>query len=79
MENLRQALMRKNISVKSYAEFLGVSEKTVQNKLRGKTDFSLSEFQKTCNILFPEYNPNYLFALDNSNINGGKKTTNSAQ
>lgn len=63
-KNLRNALYQKNVSIKSYAEFLGVNVKTVQNKLSGVTDFTYPEFQKTCKILFPEYNTDYLFAED---------------
>ena len=33
--NLKSILYRKNIAIKQYAEFLGVSEKTAQNKLHG--------------------------------------------
>ena len=40
---------------------LGIGEKTVQNKLTGKTDFTYPEFRKTCTLLF-EYNADYLFA-----------------
>lgn len=64
MENLRDALRRKNITLKAYAEFLGVTEKTLQNKINGKTDFSYMEFKRTCDLLLPEYNPAYLFAAD---------------
>ena len=53
--NLRMALRQKGISVKQYAEVLGIGEKTVQNKLTGKTDFTYPEFRKTCTLLF-EYN-----------------------
>ena len=59
--NLRMALRQKGISVKQYAEVLGIGEKTVQNKLTGKTDFTYPEFSKTCTLLF-EYNADYLFA-----------------
>lgn len=59
--NLRTALYRKGISVKQYAEFLGVGEKTVQNKMKGETDFTYPEFKKTCSLLLPEYNADYLF------------------
>ena len=62
--NLRSALKQKRISIKQYAEFLGVSEKTVQNKINGNTDFTYPEFKKTCTLLFPEYNPDYLFATE---------------
>lgn len=59
--NLRNVLYQKGISVKQYAEFLGISEKTVQNKLQGVTAFSYPEFKKTCSLLLPEYNADYLF------------------
>lgn len=59
--NLRMALHQKGISAKQYADILGVGEKTVQNKLTGKTDFTYPEFRKTC-TLFREYNADYLFA-----------------
>lgn len=39
-DNLRTALRQRGISVKQYAEILGIGEKTVQNKLTGKTDFT---------------------------------------
>lgn len=59
--NLRNALFQKGISMKQYAEFLGVGEKTVQNKMKGATDFTYPEFKKTCTLLLPEYNADYLF------------------
>lgn len=59
--NLRNALYQKGISTKQYAEILGVAEKTAQNKLTGKTDFTFREFKMTCAVLF-EYNADYLFA-----------------
>ena len=51
-DNLRTALQKKGISVKRYAEVLGIGEKTVQNKLTGRTDFTYPEFRKTCTLLF---------------------------
>ena len=60
--NLKFALQKKGISLKKYAEFLGVGERTVQNKLNGSTDFTYLEFKKTCTLLLPEYNADYLFA-----------------
>lgn len=60
--NLRKALFDKNISIKSYAEFLNISEKTAQNKLNGASEFTFSEVEKTTRILFPEFNWTYLFA-----------------
>lgn len=59
-KNLKTVLNRKNITLKEYANFLGVGEKTIQNKINGLTDFSYPEFKKTC-ILLSEYNADYLF------------------
>lgn len=71
--NLRTALYRKGISAKQYAEILGVGEKTVQNKLVGKTDFTYPEFRKTCALLF-EYNADYLFATEEEAVSeAGRK------
>lgn len=60
--NLKSILYRKNITIKQYADFLNVSEKTVQNKLQGLTAFTYPEFKRTCSLLLPEYNADYLFA-----------------
>ena len=59
--HLKEALRKRNISNKAYAEFLGVSEKTIQNKMNGETEFTLSEVTKTMKIIFPEYAMEYLF------------------
>lgn len=61
-KNLRNALSDKGITLKAYAEFLGVTEKTIQNKMNGKTEFTLAEAVKTSNFLLPEYRLDYLFA-----------------
>lgn len=60
--NLKTALHKRGISIKQYAEFLGITEKTAQNKMKGITDFTYPEFKKTCTLLLPEYNADYLFA-----------------
>lgn len=62
-KNLIRILNEKKITMKAYAEFLGVSEKTIQNKIQGKTEFSLSEATKTCGIICPEYKMDYVFAI----------------
>jgi transcriptional regulator with XRE-family HTH domain len=60
-KNLERLLLDKGISKKEYAEFLGVNEKTVQNKLKGISEFSFPEAMKTQKLLFPEYRIEYLF------------------
>lgn len=60
-KNLRKALSDKRITMKSYAEFLGVTEKTLQNKMNGITEFTYAEVEKTTKFLLPEYRLDYLF------------------
>ena len=62
--NLKNALQRKGISIKEYAKFLNISEKTIANKFNESTDFTYREYRETCKMLFPEYNPDYLFATE---------------
>lgn len=52
--NLRNELQAKNISLIAYSRLLGISEKSVQNKLNGITEFTLSEIKATLNVL-PEF------------------------
>lgn len=60
-QNLSNLLLQRGITHKSYAEFLNISEKTVQNKLNRKTEFTFAEVKKTHKFLFPQYNLDYLF------------------
>lgn len=61
--NLRNELQSKNISLVAYSKLLGISEKSVQNKLNGTTEFTLSEIKATLNVL-PEFKLDYLFAAE---------------
>ena len=61
--NLRDELRAKNIPMVAYSKIIGCSEKSVQNKLSGVTEFTLSEIQATLGI-FPEYRFDYLFATE---------------
>ena len=58
---IRKALQDKNITLKAYAEFLGITEKTLQNKLNGISPFTYPEASKTKKELLPEYDIEYLF------------------
>jgi len=64
LSNLKKALRDKNITLSAYAAMLGVSERTVDHKLAGRTEFTLSEIIKTMDDLLPEYTLRYLFAAD---------------
>ncbi len=58
--NLNAEMSRKGISTKQFAEILGVSPKTANNKLAGRTEFTLSEI-RTISQTFPEVSIGYLF------------------
>lgn len=60
-KNLRQALTDRKITMKAYAEFLGITEKTLQNKMNGITEFTYAEVERTSKFLLPEYKIDYLF------------------
>lgn len=61
IRNLRNALDNKGITIKSFADFLEISEKTAQNKIRSVTAFTYPEVYKTKTQMFPEYDIEYLF------------------
>ena len=61
MLNLESELAGKGITKKAYADFLGVCEKTVHNKLNGATEFLYPEVKRTADLLFPGMDITYLF------------------
>lgn len=62
--NLITILKKENISIKAFADFLGVSEKTAHNKLSERTAFTYPETQRIRLYLLPQYNPDYLFTTE---------------
>ena len=64
-ENLRKELNNKGITHKAVASMIGCSEKTMQNKLSGKTDFLFKEVMSIRNDLLPEFTIEYLFSQKN--------------
>lgn len=60
LKNLIRVLEDKNITRKTFAEYLGISERTLQNKVKETTAFTYPEVKKTC-TLFSEYNSDFLF------------------
>lgn len=65
MLKLKKVLEGRGRSVREYSDLLGVSEKTLYNKLTGATEFTLGEYRKLKTIL-PEYDLLYLLTEDNS-------------
>jgi len=60
-ENLIFELRRKGITNKALAALINCSEKSVQNKLSGVTEFTLSEILLIQENLLPEFELKYLF------------------
>lgn len=58
--NMVKELRRKNITNKAVAELLGVTEKTVFNKLDGSSEFTVSEAVSININLLPEFRLSYL-------------------
>lgn len=59
-KNLSAVLKAENITHEEYGLILGISEKSVDNKIAGKTDFTYTEFKKTT-LLLRKYNAEFLF------------------
>ena len=70
-KNLLEILNKKKITMKAYAEFLGVSEKTVQNKVDGRTEYALSEATKTCSFIEPEDKLDFIFEEEETAAEAG--------
>ena len=60
--NLSNELKDKGITYKAVAILIGCTEKTLQNKMNGITEFTLSEALLINENLLPEFRLQYLFA-----------------
>ena len=63
MIRLKQAIDARGITQKSCAELLGITEKTLYNKMVGASEFTYNEV-KRLRAFLPEYNIDYLLAED---------------
>ena len=61
LNNLKKVLDDKGITIRAFAKVLGVDERTIQNKIKGKTPFTYPEAVLSKKELFPEYDLEYLF------------------
>lgn len=58
--NLDTALQNEGITQKMLAVHLEISEKSVFNKLKGKSPITIEEYRKIC-LLLNKYNRDWLF------------------
>lgn len=61
---LRVEMYRAGITIKSLAERIGVSEKTMRNKISGDTPFTWPEALAVKKIVNPKMDMETLFAVD---------------
>ena len=59
MLRLKRVLEAKGITMKGSAELLGISEKTLYNKIVGASKFTYGEVKKL-RVMLPEYNLDFL-------------------
>ena len=64
LANLNNELRRKNITQNAVARMIGVTDKTLTNKLSGATEFTVNEAFLIRKNLLPEFTMAYLFATD---------------
>lgn len=65
MNNLKAEMERYGITILDIQQLLGVSERTVRNKLSGETDFTYPEALNIRDTFFPNLRMEYLFYCDN--------------
>lgn len=55
-------MSKREITKKSVAQCIGVCQKTLQNKLNGKSPFTWAEVKTIQHQFFPDMDPDILFA-----------------
>ena len=58
--NLLEAMDKEGFTAKFVSEFLDISQKSWENKSRGRSEFTFSEYKKLLQ-LFGKYNADWLF------------------
>lgn len=59
--NLKAEITRHKVQVKDIAASIGISERTMKNKLNGVTDFTWGQACRIQKEFFPELSKDYLF------------------
>ncbi|HCT91668.1 MAG TPA: transcriptional regulator [Lachnospiraceae bacterium] len=65
---LRGEMVKAHISVPMLAKQIGVSEKTIRNKLNGETDFTWPEAVTIRRIVNPNLSIEEMFRCDEKNV-----------
>ena len=67
--NLLAVMARYKVTVSDIASLLKCSERTVKNKISGKTPFTYKEALSIRNIFFKKLDTEYLFEQDSQYVN----------
>lgn len=68
LNNLRAEMVRNHISSVDIAKAIGRSDRTVRDKLRGKSLFSIQDAAVVRDALFPDVSLEYLFAREDQKL-----------
>lgn len=58
---LKGEIIKKGLSIKYIAKSIGISERTLRNKINGLTDFTWVEVCKIQSLFFPQISKDELF------------------
>ena len=61
LHNLEAEIARRNLTKQEVADCIGISKRTLYDKLVGKTAFTIKEASKLQGELFPDCEMDYLF------------------
>ena len=59
-KNLQAVMAKENITQREIAEYLGIHENSMGNKVSGKTPFTIEEVFKMKERFFPQYDIQFL-------------------
>lgn len=66
LTNLSNELQHKNVTQRAVAKMLGLSEKSMVNKMNGTSEFTIGEALMIRREILPEFTFDYLFTDDQS-------------
>lgn len=68
-KNLRAEMARESLGAEDIAVAIGISKKSLSNKMCGKTEFTRAEMLNIRKKFFPTLDAGYLFDLDSETKN----------
>lgn len=66
--NLKGEMAKRNVTIESIAELLGIHRNSVANKVNGRSRFSIDEAFSVQKAFFPDLEAQYLFATEEKEV-----------